>query len=167
MRAALLALAACGGKAAPAPAPVVENRTPPPPKVAACTKDCMPDVALVDTAGIKYTRESVGGRVVVINFWATWCKPCQKQIPALLKLKAQGALVIGVLTNDSPNDQDLATFVSDFEVTFPIVRANAEILVGWGYPQALPATFVYGRDGTQLSTHVGPFADGALDPYMK
>jgi thiol-disulfide isomerase/thioredoxin len=162
MRAALVALAACGSHA-PAPAKPVENHAAA--KVAPCTDNCMPPVVLVDTSGTKYTRESLGGRVVIVNFWATWCKPCQKQIPALVKLKAQGATVISILT-DSPSDYDLETFVKDNEVAYPVVRANNEILTAWQYPQALPATFVYDRDGKQVYTRVGPFPEGTLDVYV-
>jgi len=162
MRAALVALAACGGHAA-APAKPVENHAAA--KVAACTENCMPQVVLVDTTGTKYTRESLGGRVVIVNFWATWCKPCQKQIPALLKLKAQGATIISILT-DSPSDGELADFVKDNDVAYPVVRANSDILTAWQYPQALPATFVYDRDGKQVYTRVGPFPEGTLDVYV-
>jgi len=138
------------------------------PKAAACTKgngECLPDVKYVDTQGHAYTSESLNGKVVVVNFWATWCHPCQKEIPAFSKAydkyKAKGVLFLGVMT-DQPTNNELLNFQSDFEMTYPIVRANLDILVSFNYPQALPTTFVFNRAGKQVYSHVGPLDESAL-----
>src|ERR1051325_2150882 len=58
------------------------------PKAAACTKghgECLPEVKYVDTQGTAYTSESLAGKVVVVNCWATWCHPCHKEIPEFSK----------------------------------------------------------------------------------
>jgi thiol-disulfide isomerase/thioredoxin len=143
----------------------------------ACDKahgECLPDVKYVDTDGKTYTPESLAGKVVVVNFWATWCGPCKMEIPALSKIyekyKAKGAVFLGVLTNDNQGDAQLLNFRSDHEMTYPIVRASSDILVSYNYPQALPTTLVFNRGGAQVYSHVGPVDEdtfaSVLDRYV-
>src|SRR5689334_6640301 len=67
-------------------------------RASACVKgdDCLPDVKYIDTTGKAYTAADLAGKVVVVNFWATWCHPCQQEIPDLSKLyekyKSQGVV---------------------------------------------------------------------------
>ena len=75
---------------------------------AGCTKgqsDCLPDVNYIDTTGVAYTRDALAGKVVLVNFWATWCHPCQKEIPDLSKAydkyKAKGVVFLTVIWADS------------------------------------------------------------------
>ena len=139
-----------------------------PAHAAACTKgdgDCLPDVKYVDTTGKAYSPETLAGKVVVVNFWATWCHPCQKEIPDLSrvfeKYKTKGVVMLGVMT-DQPTDAQLLNFQSDNEMTYPVVRSNSDILVSYNYPQALPTTFVFNRRGKQVYSHVGPMSESAL-----
>lgn len=121
---------------------------------AACDRqsadDCLPDVKYVDTVGQTYSAESLLGKVVVVNFWATWCGPCQQEIPDLSKLydkyKARDVVVLGILTDD-PNDAALLNFQSDYDMTYPVVRANSDVLAAFNHPQALPTTFVFDKTG--------------------
>jgi cytochrome c biogenesis protein CcmG, thiol:disulfide interchange protein DsbE len=123
---------------------------------AACAggDECLPDVKYIDTAGVAHTPQSLRGKVVVINFWATWCGPCKKEIPDLsklyLKYKDKGVVMLGILTNDNPSEADLLNFQSDAVMEFPIVRQSSDILVSFNYPQALPTTFIYDRSGHRV-----------------
>ncbi|HTL31756.1 MAG TPA: TlpA disulfide reductase family protein [Kofleriaceae bacterium] len=141
---------------------------------AGCTKggeDCLPDVGYVDTNGAAYTHESLHGKVVIINFWATWCGPCKKELPELSKLykkyKDQGVVMLGVLTSDTPSDGDLLNFQSDYEMEFPVVRSSSDIMLSYNYPQALPTTFVFDRHGRRVgSPHVGAIRADELDAQL-
>jgi len=139
---------------------------------AECTKgqrDCLPDVGYIDTTGVAYKRDSLAGKVVLVNFWATWCHPCQSEIPDLSKAynkyKSKGVVFLGVMT-DTPDSQQLLNFQSDYEMTYPVVRANSDLMVSYNYPDALPTTFVFDRGGKQVYSHVGPLRERDLDSLL-
>ena len=126
-------------------------------------EDCLPDVKYIDTTGAAYTAESLKGKVVVVNFWATWCHPCEKEIPDLSRLyiqyKSRGVVMLGVLI-DNPSDSAILNFQSDHEMAYPVVRTTSDIMVSFDYPQALPTTFVFDRMGRR----VGRPMVGAVSP---
>ena len=139
---------------------------------AECTRgqpDCLPEVNYTDTAGVAYKRDQLAGKVVLVNFWATWCNPCKSEIPALSKVydkyKAKGVVFLGVMM-DTPDNQALLNFKSDFEMSYPIVRSNSDLMVSFNYPDALPTTFVYDRGGKQIYNHVGPLRERELDSLL-
>jgi thiol-disulfide isomerase/thioredoxin len=140
----------------------------------ACAKggdDCLPVVSYVDTTGTAYTHEALHGKVVIVNFWATWCGPCKKELPELSKLykkyKSQGVVMLGVLTSDTPDDDTLLNFQSDYEVEFPVVRQTSDILLSYNYPGALPTTFVFDRHGRRVGApHVGAIRADELDAQL-
>ena len=133
-------------------------------------RDCLPDVSYVDTLGKAYTPKSLADKVVIVNFWATWCKPCLKEIPDLSKVydqyKDRGLVILGVMT-DEPDNQELLNFQSDNMMSYPVVRANSEILVSYDYPKALPTTFIYDRRGKRAHAHVGPLRADQLAKYVE
>ena len=140
---------------------------------AACAGDaCLPDVKYIDTDGKAHTPDLLRGKVVVINFWATWCGPCKKEIPDLsklyLKYKDKGVVMLGVLANDNPSDTDLLNFRSDYEMEFPVVRQSSDILVSFNYPGALPTTFIYDRAGRRVGQpRVGAIKSEEMDATLK
>jgi thiol-disulfide isomerase/thioredoxin len=139
---------------------------------AGCTKgqqDCLPEVNYIDTTGKAYTHDALTGKIVLVNFWATWCHPCQKEIPDLSKIydkyKDKGVVFLGVMT-DSPDSQQLLNFQSDHDMTYPVVRANSDLMTSFNYPDSLPTTLIYDRRGRQVVNRVGALHERELDTMI-
>lgn len=142
------------------------------PAHAECTKgqrDCLPDVNYTDVNGVAYTLASLTGKVVLVNFWATWCHPCQKEIPDFSKVydkyKTKDVVFLGVLM-DNVDEQKLLNFRSDYDMTYPVVRSNSDLMVAYNYPEAMPTTYVFDRHGKQVFSRVGPVHEQELDSLI-
>ncbi|MDH3638221.1 MAG: TlpA family protein disulfide reductase [Gammaproteobacteria bacterium] len=96
------------------------------------------------------------GRVILVNFWATWCVPCRREMPALNRLHqrlvGQGFSVVGI--HIGPDAALVEEFLEQVPVRFPILIDEDMALSGWGVV-GLPTTFLIGPNGNTLAQYVG------------
>lgn len=120
-----------------------------------------PDFVWYDSTGKQISFSDVAkGKPVLLNFWATWCGPCIKEMPDLVALSeeyaAKGALVIGISVD---RDSDVLTLVSDFvkekKVRYPIVIDNGDLETAFGGLRGIPTTFYIDKNGNIVKKLVG------------
>ena len=117
-----------------------------------------PDFSLMTPEGKKLSLKDFRGKVVLLNFWASWCVPCREEMPAMEKLyqeyKQKNFVVLAVAVKD--RKQDALDFVKELKLTYPIALdfdAQVGTLYGaWG----LPATYLIGPKGEGLARGWGP-----------
>jgi len=110
------------------------------------------ELALTDPFGTKQSLSALKGRIVVLNFWATYCLPCRKEMPDLAAIQneyaAFGVQVIGASTDESEDRAKVLQFVRETKVNFPIwMGAKTADMIRFGLGAALPGTVIIGRDG--------------------
>jgi cytochrome c biogenesis protein CcmG, thiol:disulfide interchange protein DsbE len=116
-----------------------------------------PDFSLPNLTGQQVTLSSYRGKVVLLDFWATWCGPCKEEIPHLVDLQnwygSEGLQIIGVSMDDSPGP--VREFSQQFKMNYPVVMGNAKTGELYGGILGLPITFVIGQDGRINARHIG------------
>ena len=109
-----------------------------------------PDFSLKDINGHTVRLSDFRGRVVLLNFWATWCPPCKVEIPWFVEFEnqyqAMGLTVLGV-SMDEDGWKAVKPFLEAWNINYPIVVGNEDISVLYGGIDSLPTTLLIGRDG--------------------
>ncbi len=121
-----------------------------------------PDFTLTSLDGERYTLSKLRGKVVLINFWATWCPPCRQEIPDLSRLhtryKDRDFMVLGISLDEISPDQ-IRKFARNYKISYPVLHGPrselGEITRSYGGIQAIPTSFLIDKQGNIRARYIG------------
>ena len=132
-------------------------------------KQKAPNFSLKTYDGKIFELAKMKGKVVVINFWATWCPPCRAEIPDFIKVydtyKSKGLEIIGIAL-DEDGWPKVNPFVQENKMNYPIVLGTMEVVQQYGGVQGIPTTFIVDKDGILTAMHVGMLSKKALEQKL-
>jgi len=128
-----------------------------------------PSISLTDIEGKKLDLADYKGKVVVLDFWATWCGPCRIEIPGLIEMQdkyaKEGFSVIGISFDDEA--EPVVQFYKDYKMNYPVAVGNQRIGELYGGVLGLPTTFLIGRDGRIYAKHTGATNPSILEDEVR
>ena len=122
---------------------------------------CNNNDAKAGQTGDELTLTKYQGKVVVLDFWATWCPPCRKGIPDLIQLQNEydQVVVIGIsldaVTRGGATMNDVVPFMKKMGINYPIVKGDMNVIQQYGGVQSIPTSFIIDRRGFVIARHIG------------
>ncbi len=115
-----------------------------------------PDFSITDLQGKTLTLADYKGKVLVLNFWATWCPPCRREIPdfieAYRELKGEGLEIVGLSVDEQVSPADLVEWAKKTGINYPVAIATPRIIADYPPGDYIPSTFIIDRKG-QIRFH--------------
>lgn len=120
--------------------------------------DKAPNFALKSVDGKTVKLSDYKGKIVIIDFWATWCPPCRKGIPDLISIQKEfkkDVVVIGVSLDAEKTIKDVPGFIKEYGINYPIVYGDDKITIDYGGIRSIPTSFVVDKKGNVVDSHIG------------
>ncbi len=120
-----------------------------------------PDFTTVDINGNSVTLSSFKGKLVFLNLWATWCPPCQKEMPSMQrlseKMKGKNFTILAVGTPAPPREtkEKIISYIKDHNYTFPVLVDESQVVYGIYGSGSIPTTWLIAPDGTIIGRFIG------------
>lgn len=140
-----------------------------------CTKQersahsAAPDFTLQDIDGKAVSLAQHKGKVVLLDFWATWCPPCRASIPAIERLHklygAEGLVVLGISLDDGGWDS-VKSFVAEYGISYPVLKGTEDVASHYMI-RSIPTLILVNRDGVMAKQYMGFGNDEALEREIK
>jgi peroxiredoxin len=128
------------------------------------------DFALKNSKGETIRLSSFEDKVIILNFWATWCGPCRREIPGFVdlyrKYNEEGLEIIGVSV-DQNGWEAVKPFVENYKVNYPILMFNHKVIGDYGGIRGIPTTFIIDRKGKIVEKIVGLRPDSYFEKRVK
>lgn len=121
--------------------------------------DPAPDFKVKDLDGKDLSLEAFQGKVILLNFWATWCGPCRAEIPSLIELQSKykdRMQIIGMVVDDD-DENEVRAVVKNETINYPVALSPLQVRMAYGGIMALPTVFIINPLGRVVQKHVGLF----------
>ena len=133
-----------------------------------------PNFSLKNLSGDKVSLARLKGKIVLVDFWATWCPPCRKSIPELIDLQKKyqdkGLVILGISMDrtEKISDNRLMAFKEKYRINYSILRGDGRVALDFfgGEKMPIPTLFVINREGNIVAKHVG-YQPGVLEKALK
>ena len=116
------------------------------------------DFKLKTLEGKEIKLSDYRGKIVIIDFWATWCPPCRKGIPDLISLQDEfkkEVVVIGISLDQQNTIKDLKPFIENYKINYPVVLGDEKVVKDYGGISAIPTSFIIDQKGNIVDSHIG------------
>jgi thiol-disulfide isomerase/thioredoxin len=129
-----------------------------------------PDFSLNDINGNVVRLSDFKGKVVILDFWATWCPPCRKGIPDLIALQNKynnDLTVIGISLDQENTIKDVVPFYKNYGINYPVVYGDGKVVQAYGGIEAIPTSFIIDREGNVVNKYVGLIPAEEYEKYLR
>lgn len=127
------------------------------------------DFVLKDHNGAVVKLADYKGKVILLNFWGSWCPPCKMEIPSFIELQEQyrdkGFVIVGVAVEDTP--EGVRAYASEAKINYRLAMTQDDIEDAYGPVYGLPISFLIARDGSICMKHVGPVSKEQAEREIK
>jgi cytochrome c biogenesis protein CcmG/thiol:disulfide interchange protein DsbE len=129
-----------------------------------------PNFSLHTQNGKVIELSKLKGKVVLVNFWATWCPPCRAEIPDFIEVyntyKSKGFEIIGIAL-DEEGWSKIAPYIEEAKMNYPVVLGSAEVVQQYGGIEGIPTTFIVDKNGYIAGRQVGMLSKAVLEQKLK